>query len=132
MQILRKSKTRHIYLVQKVLLQGELSYYIKRTQALLGVPCQGYCWFFNLRWALWAWSDFCSIHEPPDSARRFLQTWTVRSYPHNKSLQLHRTLSWNLPPWHTAIMIELLYHIFTFFASYVYIQVIFLYKKQQN
>ena len=27
MKILRKSKTRHIYLVQKVLLQGELSYY---------------------------------------------------------------------------------------------------------
>jgi hypothetical protein len=36
MKILRKSKTHHIYLVQKVLLQGELSYYIKRTQALLG------------------------------------------------------------------------------------------------
>jgi hypothetical protein len=30
MKILRKSKTRHIYLVQKVLLQGELSYYIKK------------------------------------------------------------------------------------------------------
>ena len=32
MKILRKSKTRHIYLVQKVLLQGELSYYIKKQK----------------------------------------------------------------------------------------------------
>ena len=32
MKILRKSKTRHIYLVQKVLLQGELSYYIKKPK----------------------------------------------------------------------------------------------------
>ena len=31
MKILRKSKTRHIYLVHKVLLQGELSYYIKKS-----------------------------------------------------------------------------------------------------
>ena len=32
MEILRKSKARHIYLVRKVLLQGELSYYIKKYQ----------------------------------------------------------------------------------------------------
>lgn len=35
MQILRKSKVRHIYLVQKVLLQGELSYYIKKLLEIL-------------------------------------------------------------------------------------------------
>ena len=38
MKILRKSKTRHIYLVQKVLLQGELSYYIKKALPNLRVP----------------------------------------------------------------------------------------------
>ena len=40
MKILRKSKTRHIYLVQKVLLQGELSYYIKKDPSTAWVPAR--------------------------------------------------------------------------------------------
>ena len=55
MKILIKSKTRHIYLVQKFLLQGELSYYIKKLHnaTKYDIICMITCLFCIWQLLIW-------------------------------------------------------------------------------